>query len=500
MKILKFLSMFRFGFVSLGVMLLASGMAAVEAQELPERPEQIEFQPLEFDPPLAEDYRHELENGVPVYIAESSEFPLVTVSFIFKGGAYLESADEVGLAAITGQMLREGGTETMTPAEVDERLDFLAANLSIGVGDTRGSASLNCLKFNLDESMSIMLELLRRPAWNADRLRLAKAEAIEMMKQRNDSPDDILNREWAALMWGRDHFEGRVATEGTIQSITPETMEAFRTRLFHPGNLMIGVVGDVTPEEILPRLEKAMEGWEIGALSEDPPAPETSIAKGIYVIEKDTPQGKVRLGSRGVTRDHPDALALQVMNYILGGSGFTSRLMNTIRSDEGLSYGVSSAFSNRVEYPGEFRTGFASKNSTVALAIQLALKEIRGMTGELVTEDEIKIAKQSLIETFPRNFESKSAMISVFINDEMTDRPDDFWQNYRDRVQSMTRERLQEVAQEHLKSDEFAIMVVGKWEEIQPGDVDGRASMNDFESYPVQELPLRDPLTQEPLD
>ena len=112
---------------------------------------------------------------------------------------------------------------------------------------------------------------------------------------------------------------------------------------------MIGVVGDVTPDEILPRLEKAMEGWEMGPISEDPPAPQTSLAKGIYVIEKDTPQGKVRIGARGVTRDHPDALALQVMNYILGGSGFTSRLMNTIRSDEGLSYGVSSALSNRVE-------------------------------------------------------------------------------------------------------------------------------------------------------
>lgn len=500
MKKLESMFLMRWGILSaMTAGMLFNSALQVVGDDIPDRPEEIEFQPLDFTPPVAADYRHELSNGTPVYIAESSEFPLVTVSFIFKGGAYLEGEDEVGLASITGQMLREGGTQSMTPAEVDERLDFLAANLSIGVSDTVGSATLNCLKSNLDEAMSIMLDLLRRPAWDEDRLRLAKAEAVEMMKQRNDSPDDILNREWAALMWGRDHFEARVATESTIARINADTMEAFRQRLFHPGNMMVGVVGDVSAEEILSRLNKAIEGWEVGPVSEDPPAPEMALSRGVYHIEKDTPQGKVRLGSRGVTRDHPDAMALQVMNYILGGSGFTSRLMNKIRSDEGLSYGVSSAFSNRVEYPGEFRSGFASKNSTVALAIQLALAEIEKMRESLVSEDELKIAKQSLIETFPRNFESKSAMVSVFINDEMTDRPEGFWQNYRDRVQSMTREKLQEVALNHLNPEDFAIMVVGKWEEIEAGDVDGRASMKDFDSYPTVELPLRDPLTQEPI-
>ena len=492
------ISTWNLGWVFCGMLCLTATVQS--ADEIPNRPEEIQFNPLVFDPPLAGEYRQLLSNGVPAYIATSSEFPLVTVSLIFEGGAYLEAAEEVGLASLTGQMLREGGTTSMSPSEVDERLDFLAANLSIGISDTRGSATLNCLKSNLDESMAILMDLLRNPAWDLDRLRLAKAEAIEMMKQRNDSPDDILDREWAAVMWGREHFEARVATAATVSGITPESMETFKEKLMHPGNLMVGVVGDVTPDEILPRLEQWFDGWEVGPVSSTVPAPESIPAPGIYYIEKDVPQGKVRIGSRGVTRDHPDSLALQVMNYILGGSGFTSRLMNTIRSDEGLAYGVSSAFVNRVEYPGEFRAAYASKSSTVALALKLILDEVNRMRMELVSEEELEIAKRSLIETFPRNFESKSAMVSVFVNDEMTRRPENFWQTYRERVQALTREDLLRVAKEHLKPEDFVTLIVGNWTSIEAGDLDGRASIADFKNYPVKELPMRDPLTQDPME
>jgi zinc protease len=231
----------------------------------------------------------------------------------------------------------------------------------------------------------------------------------------------------------------------------------------------------------------------------DPPVPEHVLAPGLYHIPKDIPQGKVAIGMRSITRDDPDAIALDVLNDILGGGGFTSRIMRSVRSNEGLAYSASSRLSPRVDYPGEFRAGFESKNPTVALAIKIIMQQITDVRDELVTEEELETAKQSLIETFPRVFESKPQMLSVFVSDEWTDRPEGYWQSYRERVQAVTREDVQRVAREHLDPEQMAILVVGNWEEVAAGDLDGRATMADFFDGEVTHLPLRDPLTLEPV-
>ena len=173
--------------------------------------------------------------------------------------------------------------------------------------------------------------------------------------------------------------------------------------------------------------------------------------------------------------------------------------MQKVRSNEGLAYSVRSAVTPRVAYPGDFRAGFESKNSTVALATKIVFDEIRAVREELVTEDELETAKRGLIETFPRQFESKPKMLGVFVNDEWTNRPKDFWKTFRAKVSAVTREDLRRVAQKHLDPATMAILVVGDWDEIAKGDLGKRASMADFFGGRVKHLPLRDPLTLEPL-
>jgi len=216
-------------------------------------------------------------------------------------------------------------------------------------------------------------------------------------------------------------------------------------------------------------------------------------------VPKEIPQGKVVLGCRSIERDDPDAIPLLLLNEILGAGGFTSRLMQQVRSNEGLAYSVRSMITPRVTYPGDFRAGFESKNATVALATKIVMDEVRKIRDELVTEDELETAKLGLIETFPRQFESKPQMLRVFVNDEWTNRPKDFWKTFRQRVDAVTREDLQRVAREHLDPAKMAILVVGDWDEIAKGDLDKRATMNDFFGGAVKHLPLRDPLTLEPL-
>jgi zinc protease len=472
---------------------------AVVRADIPPRPEEIIFAPLDFEPPPASQYRRTLSNGVVVFLAPSHEFPLVNIAFTFKGGEYLDPPGKTGVGGATGAMMRRGGTTSVKPEDLDERFDFLAANAGVNVGGTQSAATLNCLASNLDEAFGLFMDMLRHPGFDQKRLDVYKGEVIEALKQRNDSADSILAREWSALLYGRDHFEAAEPTKASIESITRDDLLATHQRLFHPapGNLYIAVTGDFEEPAMLARLEAALKDWPAGEVPGDPPAPTATFAPGVYHVEKDIPQGKVFVGLRGIRRDDPDAIPVLLMNNILGGGGFTSRITNRVRSDEGLAYSAGSRSAPRVWYPGELAASFQSKSNTCALAIKIILEEIEKVRAEPVTGDELDIAKKAIIETFPRTFESKPAMLGVFINDEMTRRPQDWWRTYRDKVNAVTPVDIQRVAQKHLQPERMAIFVVGKWDDIYQGDPQGRASMQDFFKGDVTHIPLRDPLTLE---
>ena len=469
------------------------------AAGIPARPEQIAFAPLAFEPPDAGTFRRTLADGTVVYLAPSREFPLVNLVVTFKGGASLDPADVPGLASMTARMVREGGAGTMGPAELDESLDFLATDVGVAANETFTAATMNCLKSNFDESLKLFLDMLRTPAFEPQRLETARARVLESLKQRNDDASSILSREWKRLVYGTDHFEASEPTDRTVAAISRDRLIEMHRRIFHPGNMIVSVSGDFDEKEMLGKLEKALSGWERGGPVADPAAPTAVLQPGLYHVPKEIPQGKVVMGSRAITRDDPDAIPFLLLNEILGAGGFTSRLMQQVRSNEGLAYSVRSSLTPRVFYPGDFRAGFESKNATVALAAKIVMEQIAKMRNELVTDDELETAKASLIETFPRQFESRPQMLRVFVNDEWTKRPKDYWKTFRDKVRAVTREDLKRVAQKHLDPEKMAILVVGDWENIAPGDLEKRASMNDFFGGKVKHLPLRDPLTLEPL-
>ncbi len=473
------------------------------AADIPDSPRDIQFEELVFEPPAPSEFRRELSSGVPVYMAVSNEFPLVTITLSFKGGTYMEPEGKAGLAAMTGAMMRQGGTETIPPKELDEKFDFLAANVFASIGGTTSQASINCLTSNLDEAFSLFIDMVRNPGFDQDRLEVLRGQELEDIKTRDDNGLQIAIRELGFLMSGPDHFEGRQPTKASLQSITPEDMRAFHDRIFHPGNLMIAVTGDFEPDKMLAYLEEKLSGWPTGEAAPAVPAPTASPEPGVYYYEKDQNQVQVLIAHRGITRDDPDAIEVQVMNDILGGSGFTSRITNRVRTEEGLAYTAGSQMSPRVEYPGLFISYFFTKTPTTGLATRLVFDEFDKIQKTEVTTDELETIKNNLIETFPRNFESKSAMMNLFINDERTGRDPAYWQNYRDAVRNVSPEDVQRVANQHLRPDDAVILVVGPWEEIQKGnlasepDPKRQATMEEFGE--AKALPKRDPETLEPV-
>ena len=479
--------------------LAASAADFAPPGDIPARPEEIVFAPLRFEPPSAAEYRHVLPCGVVVYLAPSRELPLVDLRMTFKGGAYLESADRTGLASMTGAMLRTGGTAALEPAALDERLDFLATEISINCGATTSTASIDCLAANFDESLALLMDMLRTPRLDAAKKAVAVGRAIESMKQRNDDAGPILDREWAAAMYGAEHFEAREPTEASIRAIDEAAMRGFATRVFNRSNVIVAVSGDFEPDAMLAKLDAAFASWPAGERMADPPAPDATPRPGVFHVEKEIPQGKVYIGRRGIRRDDPDFFPALVMNEILGGGGFTSRIMKTVRSDEGLAYSAGSSLDPGVWYEGEFRAGFQSKSPTVALAIKLINREFERIRDEAVSEEELEVAKRSFIETFPRAFESKEAMLGIFVGDEWTGRDRSYWATYRDKVAAVTAEDVKRVAQRLLDPSRMTVFVVGDWDAIAPGDAGNRAKMADFFDDRAEQVPLRDPLTLEPM-
>lgn len=473
--------------------LLLAGPAA--AQALPKRPETIEFPPLAFEPPDPAKFRHELPGGVTVFLVPDRSLPLVDVRFTFRGGTYLDPKGKEGLAAAVGSMLRRGGAGELAAAALDEELDFLAAEVGTNAGEDRLDASLDTLSKDLTRSLALFVSVLRSPRFQADRFALWKSEVLERLKQRNDDAGDILDREWTALVYGRDHYKAADITKASLEGLTEADLREYHAKWLHPGNLVVGVSGDFEPEAMLKALAAALEGWKQGEKAPRPPAPTHVMKPGVFYIEKDIPQGKVELGMRSITRDDPDYHALMVMSRVLGSGGFTSRIMRRVRSDEGLAYDAGANVMPGVWFPGEFRASYQSKSPTVALAAKIVLEEIEKIRTEPVTQEELDVARNGLVETFPKQFESPAATLGHFLNDAITGRPSSFWKEYRDKVRAVTPADITRVAKKHLDPKAMAILVVGKWSDIAAGEK--RATMADFGA--ATQLPLRDPLTLEPI-
>lgn len=484
----------------MGVVSAGLAVPPVLAQPIPAHPRDLVFEDLAFDPPDPAAHRHELSNGSVVYIVPDRALPLVSVSVTVRTGAYLEPAEKAGLAALTGSQMRAGGAGALGPAEFDEEAAFLAAELSSGIGDTSGRAGVNALTKDLDASLDLFFDMLRRPRFDQDRLDLAKSQVLQQMERRNDSTQSIEVREWRRLLRGSGHFTTTPSTRASIDAITRDDLVAFHREYYHPGNFLFAVSGDVEPADFLARLEGRLADWPAREpVSAPVPAPDHEIRPGVYIVDKDdVNQGRVVIGHLGAMRDNPDRYALMVMNDILGGGGFAARLLTRIRSDEGLAYSAYSSYGLGTYFPGAFRVSFQSRSETVARAAAIVLEEIERIRSEPVTEAELRTSKASFVETFSRNFSSAASTAGLFANDEYTGRDPAYLVAYRDRISSVSGDDVLRVAREYLDPERLVMLVVGDRSTIEAGDPDNPdVTLAGLAAGEIAGIPLPDPFTME---
>jgi len=488
--------------------ILLSGLAAVLvlpvfAADIPDRPEKLKFPELKYEPPVGADYRVKLKSGPVVYLVPSTELPLVNLSISVRTGKYVAPKGKEGLAAAAGGLLASAGTKNRTAEELQERLAFLAARLRSSVGETAGSVSMNLLSKDLDEGMGILREVLTEPRFQQDRLDLFGKQQLSTMKQRNDDSRGLEGRNLLRLGYGENFFRNRIPTKASIESLTQDDLKGFHRDWFHPANFIVAVSGDFERADMVRRLNKLFANWPFkGKRAPSIPTNKTFAKPGIYIVNKDVNQGRVSIILPGITRDNPDYYAIQVMNDILGGGGFTSRITNRVRSDEGLAYSAYSIFPGGTYFTRTFVAGFQSKSRTVLYATSIVLEEMQKIAAQEVSDTEMKTAKNSFIQTFPQAFATKGQVAGSFANEEYTGRAKanpDYFKNYRAKVAAVTKADVKRVAKKYLSPEKVVILVVGKKEDILKGHPDHPVKLKSLSNGPQMDLPLRDPFTLKPI-
>lgn len=449
------------------ISILLPALSACAAEMMLGDPRQMTFKTVEFTPPDAD--RVVLNNGMVVYLLEDHELPLVSMTATIRTGSWLDPAEKLGLASLTGSTMRSGGGGGLSAERVDEDLEQFAGAVGISIGRQSGSASLDVLSKDLKRGLQIFSGLIRTPAFEPTRVELAKLQAIEGIRRRQDNPGSIAGREFGKLLYGADHPSARESSIESITRITRDDLVAFHRKTVHPNGMMLGVTGDFDKSIILAMLRDVFGDWEKGAVPilTIADVPQSPTAKPVVrFVNKGTSQTHLRIGHLSIKEQDPDYVALAIANDILGGSSFRSRLFNDVRTKRGLAYSVGSRLNSGVHDQGIWLMRAETKLPSTQEVTARFVANMERMRSELVTDSELAEAKEAYVNSFVFSFASSSAIVGRLMELEYDGLPKDFLQQLRARVIALTKEEILAAAKKHFNPERLTIVAVGSGEAL----------------------------------
>jgi zinc protease len=410
-----------------------------------------------------------LSNGADLIVSEKHGLPLVSFSITLLGGAHqFEPDGRQGLASLTAAMLSEG-TKTRDGEALSNALQLLGTSISVNIGGESGSISFVSTAAKFPATLGVLADMLANSTFPEVSLERLRGQRLVQLEQQKAQSGAIANRVFPRIVYGGSHPYGRVVTEQSTKAITRDDVMAFHKAYYQPGRALVTVVGDVKAAAVKPVIEQALAVWPKGGERPSFTYPATPEPRPTTIFLVDKPgaaQSTVVIGRPGPPRSTPDYFALQVMNTMLGGM-FQSRLNANIREEKGYSYGVGSQFAYG-KGPGAFSSSGDIVSDKSDAALVEFMKELRGILGARpVTDDELAVAKDALIQRLPATFESVTSINSALTTLWTQALPDDYYQQYAKSIAAVTRDDVVRVAKKHIDVDKLAIVVVGDRKAIE---------------------------------
>lgn len=456
------------------VALAALAASAAWAQTVPPAPvpdTPAAYRDLRFPPlkhiPIPNVAAYTLPNGMKLYLLEDHELPVVSGSIRVRTGNLLEPADRVGLAEVTGVVMRSGGTKKKTGDQLDEELENIAASVETSIGESSGSVSFSALKENTDAVLAIFKDVLTEPEFRQEKIDLAKAELRSGIARRNDDAHGVAEREFANIVYGKDTPYGWQVEYATLDRIKRADVIAFYQRYFFPANMLMAVRGDFSTAEMEAKLTKLLGDWNYRQPPVPPFPPVREKAQpGIYLAAKDdVTQTFFVAGHLGGELNDKDFPALEIMGDILGG-GFQSRLMQRVRTELGLAYEISADWGANYDHPGLLEIGGSTKSASTAETLKAVQEQIERIRSAEVTQDELETARQSALNSLVFAFDTKSKTLARLLNYEYYGYPKDFIDRYQRGLEAVTRADVLRAARARVHPGDMTIVAVGKTAEF----------------------------------
>jgi len=406
-----------------------------------------------------------LNNGMVLLTSEQRALPMVSIELLIEAGSRYEPADQAGLANLTSKLLIYG-TKQRTAVQISDTLDFIGASLEAGSGQDTTSVSMTVLKKDLTTGLELLADVLTQSTFPQAEIDRQKQAIIASIRAAEEEPGIVAAKAFAAALFPDSPYGRPVeGNEASVKALQQKSLRDFFARNYRPNRSIIAVVGDVSEQEIAKALNGALRNWAKGEPSGQELVPAKIGESKVLRLNKDLTQANIILGHNGVARGNPDYYAIQVMNYVLGGGGFSSRAMDSIRNERGLAYSVYSYFAAEKSH-GVFEFIMQTKNETAVEAIRIATEEMRHVREQPVTEQELNDAKDYLIGSFPLRFDTNRKVAGFLSQVEYFKLGLDYPDRYADLIRKVTRDDVQRVAKQYLQPERLITVIVGNLKKI----------------------------------
>lgn len=438
------------------ILLLAIALPAQTARD----PKDLRYPELRFNPPKPQTV--ELGAGKQLLLLADHDVPTVRVYALIAGGSILDPQGREGLAALTLRSLKSGGAGQLSPEQMEDRLDELGSSITAFTDLESSTLSLWSLSKNFDASWKLLTDILLQPRFDESRLDSEKNSELEDIRRRWDEPIGIARVLWSELLFGRSQPEGRRTTSSSIQAISRADLIEFHRRSLQGRRLLIAVCGDFDPERIKSMAKRDFSSWTVAQTALNSATALTLAAKpGIYLVDRpDMNQAALLMGHLGINRLDPDNAEMTVLNYILGGGGFNSRIMREIRSHRGLAYTASGTV-NAGRDRGTFTCFTQTKAQSAAEAISVIAGIIGDMTKSEVSATELDTAKRYEANSFVFRFESPAALLYQTMTMRLQGFPENYFDSYLTRIAAVDAAKVKAMARRVLSPDGLVVLVIG---------------------------------------